>query len=255
MVLAVVTWVLVIPLALFVVRTKPADMGLYPDGMEALETAAATEASPSAAGGLTLKIALFTPALWLIIASFALSAFGQDGVLMNQVPFLEDIGFPVAIATTALGAVAFMSAVSKFGFGWLCDQITAKYAWVISLVLQVLSIVIIMIIGPTSSLTMIWLYAIVMGLSAGAWLPAMAMMTSDIFGLASYGAIFGVVSLFQGIGTATGPLLAGYMYDTMGTYYWAFVILLAMCAVAIPAILLVRRPASSGDADKTSKAD
>lgn len=244
--LAVLTWVLVIPLALLVIRTKPADMGLHPDGVEPPEAITEAETSSSAVGGLTLKAALTTSALWLIIASFALSTFGQDGVIMSQVPYLQDIGFPVAIATTALGALAFIGAISKFAFGWLCDHISAKYAWCISLVLQVASIIIILMVRPASPLAIIWLYAVVMGLSAGAWLPAMSMLVSNTFGLVSYGAIFGVISLFQSIGTATGPLLAGYMYDVTNTYRLVFIIFLALCIVSIPAILAVRRPISSG---------
>ncbi|MEA3253780.1 MAG: MFS transporter, partial [Chloroflexota bacterium] len=35
--LAILIWVLIIPLALLIVKTKPADMGLYPDGTQAPE--------------------------------------------------------------------------------------------------------------------------------------------------------------------------------------------------------------------------
>ena len=76
------------------------------------------------------------------------------------------------------------------------------------------------------------------------WLPTMSMLTSTNFGLASYGAILGIVMLFQNIGVATGPLMAAYMYDTMNTYQWAFTIFVALYAIAIPAILIVRRPKS-----------
>ncbi len=58
--LALLTWVVSIPLALLVIKTKPADMGLYPDGVEATEAVAEAEASPSE--GLTLKMALGTSA-------------------------------------------------------------------------------------------------------------------------------------------------------------------------------------------------
>jgi len=67
------------------------------------------------------------------------------------------------------------------------------------------------------------------------------MLVSTNFGLASYGAIFGVVTLFNNIGAATGPLMAGHMYDAMNTYYWAFIIFIALYLIAIPTILVVRR--------------
>ena len=82
----------------------------------------------------------------------------------------------------------------------------------------------------------------VMGLGVGSWLPTMSMLTSTNFGLASYGAIFGMITLAQYIGSATGPLMGGYMYDAMQTYHWAFIIFLALFAIAIPITLAVRRP-------------
>ena len=240
--LTALTWVLVIPLTLLVLKTKPADMGLYPDGEQLSEALAPNGTPPFVTKGITLKTALATPAFWLIAVSFLIGLFSQVGIIQHQVPYLEDIGFPVTMAAGALGVVGLMSAIGKFGFGWLCDQISAKYAWSIGLGFQVLSIIILLNVKPTSSMTIIWLYAITIGLGAGSWLPTMSMLVSTNFGLAAYGAIFGAVTLFENTGVATGPLMAGYMYDAMGNYHWAFIILLALNVVAIPIALAVRRP-------------
>lgn len=241
LVLALITCVFTVPLALLVMRTRPADMGLYPDGIETPKTVVAAKTSRSAAGGLTLKAALATSALWLIGISFFTSALGRNAVLQNQVPYLEDIGFPVATAATALGTVALGVAISRLVFGWLCDIIQEKYIWCICLGFHLVSIVAIMNVGPASPVVLIWLYAITMGLGGGGWMPSMSLLTSGIFGLASYGAIFGMLSFLQSIGIAAGPLIAGYMFDAMNTYHWAFILSLALCAIAIPAILAVHR--------------
>ena len=239
---AVLTWALIIPLVLLVIKTKPEDVGLYPDGEQAPETAAAAEASLLTTRGATLRMALSTSALWLIAASFLTGNFSLSGLVHNQVPYLEDIGFPIATAAGALGIIGLGSLIGKFGFGWLCDRIPAKYAWSMGLFLLLASIAILMNVKPTSPLATIWLYAAIMGLSCGSWLPTMSMLISTNFGLAAYGTIFGVVSFAFYVGGATGPLMAGYMYDVTGTYRWAFIIFLALCAVAIPLILAVRRP-------------
>jgi len=60
--------------------------------------------------------------------------------------------------------------------------------------------------------------------------------------LVAYGTIFGVVALFQNLGMAVSPLMAGYMYDTMNTYHLAFIIFLVLFGIAILAMLAVRRP-------------
>jgi len=252
LVLAVLTWIL-IPLALFVIRTKPADMGLHPDGAEAPEIAAAAEASSSTSGGFTLKMALATSPFWLIAIPFLLSAFSEIGAIQNQVPYLVDIGFPAATAATALGGVGLGSLIGKLGFGWLCDRIHPKYASTICFGLQLAAIIILMNIKPESSLATIWLYAITIGVGSGGWLSNMSMLTSRSFGLTSYGAIFGMMTMVVAFGGATGPLLAGYMYDIMNTYHWAFIIFLALYAVVIPAILAIRRPKSRSSVQDPSK--
>ena len=243
--LALLTWVLIIPLASLVIRTKPADMGLYPDGIEDPEAADMTKALLSASEGLTLKMALATSTFWLIAVSFLTAGgFSQIGIIQSQVPYLEDIGFPIAAAAGALSGVGLGSAIGKFGFGWLCDLISAKYACSIGLGLQLLGILIFMSVTPASPVSIIWLYAIIFGLGVGSWLPTLSMLISTNFGLASYGAIFGAVTLALNIGGATGPLMAGYMYDVMNTYRWAFIIFLILYVAAIPAILVSRRPKS-----------
>ncbi len=244
LVLAVLTCVLIAPLALLVIKTKPADMGLYPDGRQAPEAEAVTEASSSTTGGLTLKMALATSGFWLIAATFLANGFSQVGILQTLVPHLEDIGFPVAVAAGALGGIGFWSLIGKFGFGWLCDRIPAKYVGAISLGLQVVGTIILLNVRPALPLAIMWLYVVVMGLGVGGWLPTMSMLTSTNFGLAAYGAIFGAINFVQSIGAATGPLMAGYMYDIIGSYQRAFIIFLVLFAVAIPIILAMRHPKS-----------
>ncbi|MFC1995023.1 MFS transporter [Chloroflexota bacterium] len=243
-VLALMTWIIVIPLALFVIRTKPADMGLNVDGIEEPEIASETKLWRSTTEGLSLKMAMATSIFWLIAIAFIINGFTTIGTVQNQAPHLEDIGFPMAVVATALGIIGLASAVGKVIFGWLCDRIPPKYACAIGFGLQAIAIIILINVKTTTSLAIIWPYAIILGLSIGSWLPTMSMLTSTSFGLASYGAIYGMIYFSQSIGSATGPLMAGYLYDTMNTYHWAFVIFVALYAVAIPAVLLVRRPKS-----------
>jgi len=70
------------------------------------------------------------------------------------------------------------------------------------------------------------------------------MLVSRNFGLVYYGAIFGMVSLFQAVGGAAGPLFSGLMFDTTNTYFWAFIVFLCLYAAAVPTVLSVRRPKS-----------
>jgi len=239
--LAILTWML-IPLVLLIVKTKPSDLGLYPDGEGKPSSNIKEDKTMMVQKGLNLKMALGTSAFWLIVITFFINAFSGLGVIQNQAPHLQDMGFPLATATAVVTGVGLGSSVGKFIFGWLCDRIQAKYACVISLGFLAVGTILSIQAGPASSLTFIWLYAIVLGLGGGGWLPTMSMLVNNNFGLASYGAVFGAVTLVQSSGGAFGPLFVGLMYDAMGTYYWAFIICLALYAIAIPAALAIRRP-------------
>jgi OFA family oxalate/formate antiporter-like MFS transporter len=240
-IMAIITWV-TIPLVLLIVRTKPEEMGLHPDGIVIVEELHNNEMPLTSAAGLNFKAAIATSTFWLIAVSFIFNGFSLDGVLQSQAPHLQDIGYSSATAATVLGMTGLGSTFGKFFFGWLCDRIAAKYAWSIAQSLQVISIIIFINITPTSPSAALWAYAILMGLGLGGWLPTMSVLTSANFGLVSYGIIFGVVNLIHSTGSSIGPLFAGYIHDTTLSYNLAFTIFLALFAVSISTALAIRRP-------------
>lgn len=241
--LGILAMVVTIPLSLLFVRTRPSEMGLYPDGDRA--PAGVPEDATRRGGALegrTLKQAMRTRTFWLIAASFCGYTFASMGVLQSTVPFLEDIGYPVATAASAIGAIGFGSAVGKILFGWLCDRMPATRAFALGAALLLAGVLVIFTVRADSPLVLIWIYALLFGLGAGAWLPTLSVLASVNFGLLFYGAVFGALNMAQSMGTATGPLFAGLMHDATGSYITAFTIAAALLALAIPAILLVKRP-------------
>ncbi len=242
--MGVIIAVVAIPLSLLVVRTKPSEMGLYPDG-----GSRPPEVVPDKVTGLvevpsfTLKQATRTPAFWFISLSFLFGCFSSMGLTQTPVPFLEDIGYPTQLAAAALGVMGVGSAIGKVIFGWLCDKIQPKHAWAIGQAMMAGAAVILINVSATSPAVLVWAFALLLGLGVGAWLPTLSMLTSTNFGLLFYGAVFGALNMAQSTGTATGPLFGGLVYDATGTYRWVFVAFLLMYIVGIAAILFVKKPA------------
>ena len=245
--LAVVNAAIIVPLSIFVVRSKPADLGLFPDGVKPSADPGhradnhSAAARPSTQESLTLRMALSTAAFWFIGLSLFLN-HTHLGVNVSVYPHLRDMSFSAGIAASVISTQGMMVFLGMFFFGWICDKIKAQYASAIGLGLVATGIAILITVGPGSPKWYLFLYAVIMGFGVGSWMPTMSMLTSSIFGIASYGAIFGVVSMFQCLGGATGPLLAGYIYDRTHIYRWAFLIILAMVISAIPLVLKARRP-------------
>jgi MFS family permease len=247
LVLAFISGGVIIPLSLFVVRTKPADLGLSPDGLD--DTGIPTRDQDTSPGGqetgrthpvLSLKMALATPAFWFMGVSLVLN-HTHLGVIQSVFPHLRDLGYPVSTAASVLVLSSAMFCVSMFFFGWLCDRVLPKFAAAIGLGLIVVGIVFLLAVGPSSPVCLVWLYALIMGLGVGSWMPTMSMLASNTFGMAAYGAIFGALSFFQNLGGSIGPLIAGYSFDLSHSYRSGFMTILAMVLVAIPLVLAVPR--------------
>jgi MFS family permease len=241
--MATIICVVTIPLSLALVRTRPSDLGLLPDGDdEARKTTEAADSADIDRQGLSLRQAAKTAAIYLLGVSFFVSGFSNTGALHAPVPFLEDIGFPTTTAAAALGTLGLGSATGKVFFGWLCDRIPPRRAAAIGLGLQLGGILVLLTIRADSPLALIWVYALLLGFGIGSWLPTMSVLVSSTFGLACYASIFGVIAFLESAGTSLGPLFAGVMFDASGTFYHAFVTFALLYAIAIPAVLLVRRP-------------
>ncbi len=85
-----------------------------------------------------------------------------------------------------------------------------------------------------------YLFAAIFGLSYGGNIVLIPKLTSHIFGLGSMGAIFGALSVADGLGFGTGPLMAGYIFDRTGSYQMSFFIVAAAMALALAATLALR---------------
>ncbi len=236
-----------VPLALAVIRTRPSEMGLYPDGAPApVGEPPDSTLYGGEREGFSLRRARRTMAFWLIAVSFIGYTFASMGTLQGAVPYLGDLGYPTATVASALGIIGFGSATGKILFGWLCDVMPPNRAFAIGLALLLAGVLILLNVRTDSSALLIWAYALVLGLGAGAWLPCLSILTSSTFGLMAYGAIFGALNLAQSVGTATGPLFAGMMHDATGSYATVFATFLVLICIALPLILVVRKPARPG---------
>ncbi len=243
LIFAAITGGLATPLGALVIRTTPADKGLLPDGREASVIDGMDRAGIPATEGLPFRSAVATQAFWLI-AFAILFVSTHMGVMQNQIPHLEDLGFTAGIVASAMSIVAITSAVGTLIFGWLCDKIKVKSTGLISIVLLIVSILLLLNINISSPAWLIWIYTAILGLGIGGWMPVMSLLASTNFGLLAYGTIYGVMNACQCIGAAAAPIFSGYFYDKTGSYDWAFIIILIAIALGMPLVLAIRRPAS-----------
>ena len=248
LVLGIMTAVFIILPIVLVMRSRPEDMGLLPDGADHVEadTAAEPAATTDGVGATgdreekwTPSRAFRTPSYWLLLLAFFLSSMVVAGVLQNEVNFLTVMGIPMATATFALGFTGGMGGVGKLAFGFLADRLNPRGAAIVCFAMQLVGVVVLIM---THSPAMVWVFVFVYGFSMGGNVAVQPLVTGQLFGIASFGAVFGWVALAGAVGSSVGPVLGGAIYDISGSYAMAFVVFLVVYALATVAILLARSP-------------
>lgn len=228
------------PLVLLL-RRRPQDVGLLPDGAPA--PVATGPARPSAvvdpawaAVDWTLGRALRTGRFWWIALGYFCILFAWYAVQVHQTTCLVEAGFAPMVAAWALGLVSVVAIPGQIGLGALSDRIGREWVWTASCLGFAICYAALIALERQPSPALLWLMVVSQGFLGYALTSVMAPIVAEIFEGAHYGAIFGVVSVFLVGGGAAGPWVAGVVRDATGSYRIAFLVAIACCAVSAASI-------------------
>ncbi|MFO7964916.1 MAG: MFS transporter [Desulfobacterales bacterium] len=221
-------WVIIAmaPLALFFIKTSPSDMGLTADG------GTMDKSKPLKLQGLAAVEALRSGSFWLIaFMMFILGLVGM-GLGLHLMPYLTDIGHPEVTAGMLISIIAAMTVLGKVSMGMFADRWGIRKVILIACAVIIIGILILM---KAETIGIAVLFAVCYGYAIGTPLMINPALTADCFGLASFGAVFGILSLFNILGAGLGAWMAGAVYDAAGSYnpvFWIFIILTAASGVS-----------------------
>jgi len=244
--LGLLVWLLALPVTFFVIIGSPADMGLMPDGdqvdtgeeSQSLHGTANSSLTP-ADEGWPLRAALRTRSFFWVGLTFLLAPLGQMGVLQHQVPLIIEAGISEATAATALGLTAGLGGLGKLSFGRISEILPFHYAAMLCFGLQAIGVFVLL---NTQSVAMVWVYVMIFGFAMGGVIVLLPLAVGHFFGLASFAVIMGLMSLIQAVGCASGSLISGLIYDSLGSYDYALVTYICIYIAAIISIFLAGKP-------------
>jgi len=154
----------------------------------------------------------------------------------------EDLGFDAPAAAAVLSSIGALSILGRLTLGWSIDQIGGKQGYIICFTLLLISLVFLKNIDEPRYL---FGFALLYGFAHGGFFTVVSPTLAEYFGMRAIGAVFGTVVFFGAISGAAGPLVAGWIFDTTGSYDWAFMLLAALAAIGLTlAIRLTRLNAS-----------
>lgn len=240
--IGVLVFVVITPVALWVMKESPALVGCGPDG-EPLERGGESGSGKGPKPQLTSQrpaSAFRTRAFWKLSGSFFVCGFTSLLVTTHLAAHATDMGYSQVNAAFALALLGGVNFIGVIGLGSISDKIGRRLPLSAVYFVRGLSFLLLLNQG---NVIFLYLFALVFGLSWMATVPLTSAMVGDIFGPAYLGTIFGAVSFSHQVGGALGSFLAGLAFDLGGSYRAAFMMALALCMAASAfAYLLNERP-------------
>ena len=227
-----------VPVWLFLVR-RPEDMGLLPDRAEAAQAQPGATAAPSAEPAFSRRQAMRTPAFWLLMLYTVTVYPVQAGVSLHQAPHLVERGLDSITAALIVSSFSFMSALATIACGFLPRRWPIRFPLALTGILLTAGTMLMPGIGSAAEG---YLAAGLFGFGIGGVLTLLPVAWADYFGRAHYGAIRGLALSVQVLAQATGPLLAGVLYDWSGNYTVSLHCFAALSVLSIFAALAARQP-------------
>ena len=222
------------PFLAWVTVGRPEDRGMHPDGVPAPASSTARP-DPHAAGNA--RAALREPNLWLIAFVTGVGFMLSSVVVTHLVAMATDAGVAPLRASRLLTLMATGALVGKIVFGRLADRSGERTAYAIAIAIEMVALVGILLL-PTG-----WMLegvTLLLGLGVGGNLPLSSALLARAFGPAAFGRMMGMKLLLLTPLVATGTPFAGWIFDTTGSYRWAFAVFLALVATSMLALSRVR---------------
>jgi MFS family permease len=237
--------ILVAPMALLM-RRRPEDIGLLPDGAKQIEPKAAAVVGvhhPSRGDveqSWTAREAWHTKAFWLVVLTAGASTLANSSLVFSLVPYLsEEGGISKAQAAGILSLGTFL-AITTLGWGWLADQITPRWCLAVAVVACGAASLYLMVVN---SMPMALGFTLVFGVFSGALTPLENMVLAHYYGRNSFGAISGLYTLFKVIMLGLGPTVASLFIEVVDSYKLLYISVAGLYFLAGLFISLAGQPA------------
>ena len=231
-------------LATVVIRSRPEDIGLLPDGERSATGGAARGRGQRieplyAESDFTLRRAVATPAFWLMTAAVTLRIAAADALVINQIPMLVWKGIPEDEAAYFLSATFLAIIPLRFGMGLTAMVVASRWLLFGGMTVgAVAAVSFLALSGYPAAAMFVLSIAATEGIATLGWLAV-----GEYFGRRSFGSLVGIMTVSFGVGSLAAPVAAGWVFDRTGEYGIALIAAAVMQLGSGVCYLLARRPA------------
>ncbi len=161
-------WLVLVPVAVFLVRNRPEDVGLHPDGANGPPA----DERPLTAGAPVERRVLSTRMFWLLAIPMSMPGLVDTALIFHQASIFAERGLGPTVAAAAFTPMALAAAASGFTGGFLVDRFGPRPLYIGALLVLLIPPVLVQFISTTP---MAFVYGLTIGVGSG-----MSMMVSRI---------------------------------------------------------------------------
>jgi MFS family permease len=228
---------LLIPVVLFVLRERPADLGIPPYGGTDIVVPVA-RVNPFVDAMSALRAGTRSRDFWLLAGTFFICGASTNGLIATHfVPACGDHGIPEVKAAGLLAAMGVFDLIGTTASGWLTDRYDSRVLLFMYYALRGLALLFL----PTAFGVTTFglpLFAILYGLDWIATVPPTLRLATDAFGRERAAIMFGWISAFHQFGAGLAAYGGGVIRTMTGSYDTAFFFAGGLCIVAAMLFLL-----------------
>lgn len=209
-VLAVILAVLTIPAHALVLRRRPEDLGVLPDGERGL-----ADAPPAEPEGVLPARARRDPAYWWLTGAFFLGTAAAVAIGIYLIPVLLERGDSLARATLITGLIGAAQAGGRVVITALDRRVAEPVLAVAVFALQSAALFLMLI---PAGLALILFAVVLLGMGRGGITLMRATLVADRYGRAHFAAVSGIPAAAQMAARAVAPVGAGLLVSWRGGY-------------------------------------
>ena len=208
-------WLVGIPVAAFL-RNRPEDCGYQPDGLATLPVPGEPETDPPVIETVvTFKEVIRNHSFWHIILIDVIRMLVATTLVLHVMPYLGEIGFERTTAGIVAGAIPLLSIIGRFGFGWFADVFEKRRVMTAAYVLMAIGMLLFCFVRIH---WIVLLFLPIFSVGFGGSMVIRGTILREYYGTHALGKMLGIVLGAASIGGIIGPTLAGWAYDTTGSY-------------------------------------
>jgi len=205
LVLAVLVWATLVPVALFARRPPLAQAG--------------PQSAPEGPG-MSLRDAFVSLPFAVLALTFFACCAAHAGPIFHTVTYAMTCGLPTVTAVTIYSVEGFAGLGGRLALGVLADRLGVKRVLIVGLLIQALAAGAFVF---ASRLGEFYAIAATFGFAYGGVMPLYAVLAREYFGQRILGAVFGAAAMVSSLGMAAGPAIGGWIFDRFGAYTWLYI--------------------------------